>query len=234
MSGRARNLAIAAGLASLLVLIAVLVSQGSADDDSATPAEDTGDVQALFDGIDQRGIALGDPGAPITLTEYADPQCPFCAAYSEDALPEIVERYVRPGDVRLELNLLTFIGPDSESAARMAYAASLQDRMWQFTDLFYANQEAENSGYVTDDFLFEIAEATPGLDAERALADRESAAVDSLVEEAEASASKLGVESTPSFFAARGKERPAQLEVSSLTPEPFIEQLDALLAAPQP
>ena len=41
---------------------------------------------------------------------------------------------------------LSFIGPDSERAARLAAAAGLQDRLWQFTDLIFRNQGAENSG----------------------------------------------------------------------------------------
>jgi protein-disulfide isomerase len=231
---RTRHLVIAGGLAMLLVIVAILVSQGAAGEDAAEPADDTADVTALFAGIPQHGVSLGDRDAPLLMSEFADPQCPFCAGYAVDALPEIVDRYVRPGDLRLRLQLLTFIGPDSEAAARVAYAASLQNRLWQFTDLLYRNQGQENSGYVTDGFLRELAEATPDLDAERALADADSPAVDKLLAEAKRSAVALGVESTPSFFVAADGARPVPLEVPSLTPEPFIEQLDALRADPGP
>jgi protein-disulfide isomerase len=231
---RTRHLVIAGGLAMLLVVVAILVSQGAAEEDATEPAGDTADVAALFAGIPQHGVSLGDPDAALLMSEFADPQCPYCAGYAVDALPEIVDRYVRPGDLRLRLQLLTFIGPDSEAAARVAYAASLQNRLWQFTDLLYRNQGQENSGYVTDGFLRELAEATPELDAERALADADSPAVDKLLAGAKRSAAALGVESTPSFFAAADGARPVPLEVPSLTPEPFVEQLDALRADARP
>jgi protein-disulfide isomerase len=32
-----------------------------------------------FAGVPQSGAALGDPNAPVTLIEYADLQCPYCA-----------------------------------------------------------------------------------------------------------------------------------------------------------
>ena len=69
----------------------------------------------MFDGIPQDGVALGDPDAPITLVEFADLQCPFCAEWAIEALPVYVEDYVRTGQMRIEFRPLTFIGNDSVS-----------------------------------------------------------------------------------------------------------------------
>jgi hypothetical protein len=63
-------------------------------------------------------MALGRPDAPVTLVEIADYQCPFCAAFARDALPEIVQKYVRTGKVRIEFRALAFIGPDFGRGAR--------------------------------------------------------------------------------------------------------------------
>lgn len=73
--------------------------------------------------------------------------------------------------MRLRLRIVSIVGPDSAKAAKLAAAARLQDRGWQFAEAFYAEQGAENSGYVNDVFLRERAEAA-GLDVERALLDR--------------------------------------------------------------
>src|SRR5690606_602302 len=100
----------------------------------------SGEVVARFAGVPQDGIALGAPAAPFTLIEFADLQCPFCAVYARDVLPTIIDRYVRPGKLRLELNLLTFLGEDSIRAGRVAAAAAQQDRLWTFTDAFFAEQ----------------------------------------------------------------------------------------------
>ncbi len=50
---------------------------------------------ALFDGIPERNGVLGDPDAPVTVTEFVDLQCPVCATASESTLPAIVDGYVR-------------------------------------------------------------------------------------------------------------------------------------------
>jgi protein-disulfide isomerase len=180
-------------LAAIVVVVLVVVSSGG----SGTDAESTGDV-AIFDGIPQQGIALGDPKAPVTVVEFADPQCPFCRDYTSDELPGLIEDYVKPGDVRMELNLLTFIGPDSVTAAQAAYAASAQSRMWQFMDVFYARQEAENSGYVDEAFLDGVAEAA-GVDVEQMNSELSSQEVANQIADAKSAAADAGVSSTPSF-----------------------------------
>ena len=73
-------------------------------------------------------------------------------------MPGLIEKYVKSGDLRMELNLLTFIGADSETLARAAYAASEQNRLWQFMDVDYARQEQENSGYADQAFVDGVAD----------------------------------------------------------------------------
>ena len=60
------------------------------------------DVEALLDGIPQSAAVLGEDDAPVTLVEYADLQCPFCAKWSLRAFPELVADYVRDGRLRIE------------------------------------------------------------------------------------------------------------------------------------
>ena len=112
-----------------------------------------------FAGIPQDGAVLGRQDAPYTLVEFADLQCPFCARFARDVLPAVVARFVRTGRLRLELRPVAFLGDDSATAAAATVAAGFQDRMWQFADKFYRRQGAENSGYVTPEFLGRIAQA---------------------------------------------------------------------------
>jgi protein-disulfide isomerase len=110
-----------------------------------------------FGGIPQDGSILGRPDAPYTLVEFADLQCPFCAQFDRDVLPAVIERFVRPGKLRIELRPVAFLGPDSSTGAAATVAAGEQDRMWQFSDLWYRNQGPENSGYATPQFVGNIA-----------------------------------------------------------------------------
>ncbi len=229
------QLGIAAALALVVVGAAILISRGGGGDDEVAATGDDAalasqgrEVAALFEGIPQDGTVLGDPDAPATLIEFADLQCPFCADFAGDVLPTVVNDYVRAGRLKIDLQLLSFLGEDSVRAGRMAAAAGGQDLMWPFVELFYRNQGQENSGYATDDFLRRIGGAVPGLDVDRALAARETPAAGDVLQAATDQAEQLGATSTPAFYVRRGgRLRPVQ--VDQLTPEAFTTALDAAL-----
>jgi protein-disulfide isomerase len=133
---------------------------------------------ALLAGIPQQGLALGSPNAPVTLVEFADLQCPYCAAFARDALPAIVDDYVRTGRVRMVFAGLAFVGVDSDTALRAVIAASLQQRGWDMLDALYRSQGAENTGWVTASLVRDLASKIPNLDVERMLRDANGRAVD--------------------------------------------------------
>jgi protein-disulfide isomerase len=179
----------------------------------------------MLRGVPQNGSSLGDPKAPVVLTEFADLQCPFCRDYTLNVLPQIIERYVRTGKLRLELRLQRFIGPDSDRAARAAQAAATRDRMWNFVDLFYRNQGAENSGYMTDAFLSRLARAA-GLPASLILNATTSQAFEKPVLEAEAQARAAGLTATPSFLIGPQAGRGKALSISRLDIGAFAAAID--------
>ena len=219
-----------AGASSVVVLIVLLIAIGfSRSSKAPSPqklAADARTANALLAGIPQQGLALGDPAAPLTLTEFADLQCPFCRDFSRKQWPQLVQRYVRAGKLRIVFRNLDFIGADSVVAARAAGAASLQDRLWQFVDLFYANQGGENSGYVRGKFLRRVTTAA-GLDVARVGRDAASPQVAQLLAEAKSEASRLGVKSTPSFLLGRTGQQPVRIHPSSLGD--FEKQIDSAL-----
>jgi protein-disulfide isomerase len=212
----------AAVLAAVIVAVAIAISQGGADDEEASapapaPAQsESGGEASLLEGIPQEGVSLGDPDAPATLIEFADLQCPFCAEFATGQLPQVVEDYVRPGRVRLELRLLAFLGPDSERGRQVAHAAALQNRMWEFTDIFFRNQGPENSGYATNAFLEQLARRTPGLDTDQLAQDFGNPDAEALSRQAERLGRRLQVDGTPSFYLARGGGEPEPVEIEGL------------------
>ena len=200
-------------------------------DSSPAPATVTGaqDVGELLDGIPQRSTTLGSPRAPVTLVEFADPQCPYCAVWARDALPEVVARYVRTGKVQLVFEGMTFVGADSITALRSALAASRQNKFWNVLDLLYANQGTENTGWVTDPLLRGIGAAVPGLDTDRMLADRGSPAVDRMVAQADSVARSAGVSSTPTFAVGPTGGQLRIIRLGSLTAASIEPALDRAL-----
>lgn len=150
-------------------------------------------------GIPQNGTTLGDAGAPVTIQLYEDFQCPACGQFARETLPEVVDTYVRPGEAKLVSETLAFLGDDSVTAARAALAAGEQDRYWPFALLLFENQGAENSGYVTDEFLTDQAEEVEGLDVEQWQEDRSQSYEDELQAVGQR-ANEAGVNSTPSLL----------------------------------
>jgi protein-disulfide isomerase len=140
-----------------------------------------------------------------------------------------VRDYVRTGKVRLDARTLHFLGPDSERAARFAAGAASQGRLWPFMEAFYAAQGQENSGYVTDEFLRSVARAA-GVGADRALEQMGSAEAQDRLNRANADATRLGVDSTPTFTVARGDARGHVLATGSQDPSALAAALDAELA----
>ena len=226
--------------AVVVVVIAILVSQGGSDGDSAggggptasgggAQQSQSAEVEQLFGDIPQQGVTLGQTDAPATLIEFADLQCPFCAEYTTGALPTVIQDYVRTGRLKMQLRLLRFIGPDSERGADVAAAATLQNKGWDFSDLFFRNQGEENSGYATDAFLEGLARETPGLEVEQLNSDLDSAAAQRLVSQAERQANTLGVSGTPTFFVQKGNGAPQQLQLSSLDADSVTAAIESAL-----
>jgi protein-disulfide isomerase len=220
--------AVAAG-AAVAVVIAVAVS--SSGGSTNPPQDTTGGAQAaaLFHGIPERHGVLGDPAAPLTLTEFVDLQCPFCAQVSERTLPTIVNDHVRTGKVKLAARTLHFIGPDSTIAAQMAAGAERQGKLWPFLEVFYANQGHENTGYVTDAFLRRVATAV-GVDADEALAQANSAYAQRRLDRASAEAQRLGIDSTPTLVVSGNGRAPHVLDANVLDPQSVSAALDRELA----
>lgn len=230
---RKRSLAILGGVAALIaaiVVVAVVVGQ-SGDDGGGDGGPSAGQKAAqLVEGIPQKGLALGDPDAPLTIEEFIDYQCPFCKQFSDNTFPTVVKKYVRTGKARVVLRTLTFLGDDSNTAARFATAAGFQNRQWQFTEAFFARQGPENSGYVTEDFLREVS-ADAGVDFAKAQKVARGEPVTVVINEATTRASDLRVDSTPSFAMGPTGGRLRSVEVNSLDTDAFTKVIDEQLAA---
>jgi protein-disulfide isomerase len=236
--GRLLRLGLLLGLAAVVVVVGIVLSSGGGDEPSATnaPAKtsdgrpaDAAKVAALYDGIPQSGITLGDPAAEATLIEFADLQCPFCAEYTRQAMPTVIQRYVRPGTIRYELRIRAFLGDDSLRGAGAAAAAAKQNRLFQFADLFFLRQGEENSGFVTDAFLTSVARDT-GVDPAPVMAAAADPAKQPLVAAAESKAQELGSQSTPEFFLSLPSGRLVPVQPNDLTAAAMTEALDQALA----
>ena len=83
---------------------------------------------------------LGNPDAPVTVIEYGDFECPYCAA----AAP-VLRRLVEESDGRVRLVFRHFpvasVHPHALTAALAAEAAAAQGAFWPMHDLLFARQD---------------------------------------------------------------------------------------------
>lgn len=122
------------------------------------------DAQRLFGGMPQEGDRLGSSDAAVTIQVFNDLQCGGCRDDYLSTIPELAERYARPGDVKLLYRHYS----NSISAEQLGFygaeAAAEQNYGWQYTYLFFHNQdEAERFG-IDQDYLASVAGGVEELD----------------------------------------------------------------------
>jgi len=224
-------IAAVAGVAVVGALVGVSLVGGksSSKASSSTTVAMGPKTAALLAGIPQHGDTLGSPRAPVTLVEYADMQCPYCAEYARNTLPILIRDYVRTGKVKLVFRGLEFVGPDSDVALRAVYAAGRQNKLWNYLDLMFANQGTENTGWVTEDLIKSVGEAVPGLDVQKMLSDRQAQLVTDGIAISGQRGQFDGVDHTPWFEVGKTGGATKVLDVSSLDPSAFSPTLDKLL-----
>jgi protein-disulfide isomerase len=188
----------------VLVIAVAAIATGGCGDTGAVkaPPPQSAQVAATFAGIPQHGRTLGNPSAPVTLHEFADLKCPICRTYTSEVLPMLLRKYVRPGKLKIVFEPQTFVGSpqgDSERAARFALAAGMQNKLWEFAELWYRNQRDEGTAYSTDEYIRWIASGVPGLNVDRALAARKSPQVTEVLSEASGLFNAGHFPGTPSF-----------------------------------
>jgi protein-disulfide isomerase len=144
----------------------------------------------------------GPADAPVVI-EYADFECPFCAAL-----------HVRLGDRRLLRVFRHFpvrsSHPRAWAAACAAEAAGLQGRFWEMHDSLYADQ-----GRLEDPHLWDRAEQL-GLDVDRFDTDRRGDGVRVRVRRDFESGIRAGVVTTPTVFVAGGAVHAGRIDVDAL------------------
>lgn len=135
----------------------------------------------------------GNPKARVTLLEYADFECPYCAL----AYPYVKRTVERFKDDLAEIFRpfpLTQIHPHALHAAQAAEAAGLQGKFWEMHDILFEHRQR-----LEDADLLDYARRI-GLDVERFERDFESSEVVDAIQRSLKEGAAQGVEGTPWFF----------------------------------
>jgi protein-disulfide isomerase len=152
-------------------------------------------------GVDTTGLSpdssrtsLGSSSASVTVTEYADLQCPACKSAHALITKPFLEKYGN----RIRFDFMHFplqrAHVHALEAAMASECAADQGKFWEFLDLNYTNQEKLSSAALRewaavlklDTTLFDRC-VSSGIKKKTVLSDY-------------ADGEKLGVNSTPTFF----------------------------------
>ena len=149
-----------------------------------------GSVRVQVDASDDP--ALGAPGAPVTIVEFCDFQCPSCAQLS-GTLRQVANDF--KGDVRVVFRDFPLDShPDADRAAEAASCAAEQGRYWQMHDVLFANRAD-----LSDSALRRYAQQV-GADRDRFMTCFNSGRYQNEWRQDRADGHAYGVTATPTFF----------------------------------
>jgi protein-disulfide isomerase len=163
-----------------------------------------------FDAASAKTIAVegspsrGPDGAPVTVVEFADFECPFC----QHIAPELDALWQkRQTAMRFVYKFMPLpMHPHGESAARAAIAAQAQGKFWEMHDKLFANGE-----HLDDADILAYAAAI-GLDLDRFRADLQSPATKARLDADRKLGDALKVKGTPTIFI-NGREYDTKINI---------------------
>lgn len=139
-------------------------------------------------------FSSGRADAPVTIVEYTDYQCAYCARFQADTYPEIRKNFIDTGKVRfIKRDLPLDVHPEALKAAQAGRCAGEQGKFWEMHDLLSANSSllgAETYLRFARELSLDAREFKACVDSDRHLSD---------IRAGVEGAAAIGIRSTPSF-----------------------------------
>jgi len=118
---------------------------------------------ALGKGGDNIGFSLGDPNAPVQVTQFSSYSCGFCKDFSDNVEKGFIANYVDTGDVYYRYINLPSNSDSSYLAAKASYCADDQNSFFEYKDFLYAYASAAD-GFSADSLVNYAASAGLNVD----------------------------------------------------------------------
>jgi protein-disulfide isomerase len=106
---------------------------------------DRPNIQPIQISIDDDPV-MGNPAAPITIVEFSDFQCPFCARFHTQTFPLIMKQYVETDKVKFVYRDFPIQNshPNAMPAAVASECAHEQNKYWEYHNMLFENQGTWN------------------------------------------------------------------------------------------
>jgi protein-disulfide isomerase len=138
---------------SIVAVVALLVAGGIAITVINSQPEAEAKAPVGADAQEGLGIAFNADITPV-VNVWEDFQCPACATF-EAATGDYLASLAREGRAKVVYHVLSFLGPESVTAANASACAADEGKFLEFHKLLYANQPSENSGEWNDKKMIE-------------------------------------------------------------------------------
>lgn len=176
------------------------------------------------------GYVMGRPDAPLTMVEFTDLQCPFCARFTTSSFGQIKTQYIDKGLVRfVSRDFPLGMHPYAELAARASRCAGEQGHYWDVREALVTNFNKLNPEFIASTAQgakLDMKDFQSCLDSGRFKAD---------IQRDMDEAGTIGVEGTPTFVV--GRTQAAGLDGTRIVGAQPFEVFDAKfkeLLAPAP
>lgn len=178
-------------------------------------------------------LAADGGSSNITMVEFGDYQCQYCARFHNETKNQIISNFVDTGQIRFVFKdfVINDLPSDRAStlAAEASYCAADQGKYWQYHDELYDNSRGENTGWVTENSLKQFATriGIPNLTEFSGCIENHTHR--DLVEANTQLANGIGLRSTPSFVIISNETVPIAIEGAQPFPV-FKQAIDDVLA----
>ncbi len=165
--------------------------------------------------------SIGDAEAPVTIIEYSSLTCPHCASFHNEILPDLKERYIETGKVRMVFRDFPLNEPAVEAAV-LAHCAG-PERYVGFLDVLFQTQESWASAGDTRAALKQLGKLGGLGDSQMDACFDDESMVDGVLQSRLVGQNEHQVQSTPSFVI------DGQTYAGSRSVDEFAEIIDPLL-----
>ncbi len=214
--------------------------QPSAASPAVSPSAPSGHgiYRGMSAGITGEGYPyLGNPAALLTIEEYTDFLCPFCARHATQTLPGLLEKYVATGKVKYVFRDMPLVSLHPTSARGHAAARCVAEQrasaFWAMHNELFKNQDRWRTLSDPTDYLAGVAKSV-GVDPSAYSQCVASGRMDTPVQQGVAVGQALGFDGTPSFRFLQREEGKSYTLVGAQPLDIFGQWIDALLAGKSP
>ena len=143
-------------------------------------------------------IMLGARNAPVTIVEYSSLTCPHCGAFHRETLPDLKEKYIDKGLVKIYFRPFPF-DPYATAGAMLAHCVAPKVRV-TFLDILFKRQQQWIQAEQPMDALQGMAKQAGLSEGDFVVCLKDQNRLDGIRQMQTAAAEELGVRSTPTFF----------------------------------